>query len=60
MPATISTSERLDGLEERVEEVLQLVERIIDHILPQSYSLAYRTENAEALHAWPKEARNDG
>jgi hypothetical protein len=49
---------RVTEIEVRLEEVLQLVERIIDHILPQSFSEEYRAQNAEALRAWPDTMRD--
>ena len=51
----ISIEERLDGLESRVEEVLQLVERLIDHVLPKdSYCDGYKVENTQALVDGPE------
>jgi hypothetical protein len=50
---------RVSELEMRHEEVLQLVERLIDHVLPQSFSEEYRAQNAEALRAWPDTRRGD-
>jgi hypothetical protein len=51
--ATRSTDQRLDRLEEQVDTLFQLVERLIDHVLPQSFSEEYRAENAQALRDWP-------
>ena len=49
------TAERLDLLDARIEEVLQLVERLIEHVLPnETQSDEYRAENAQALNDWPE------
>jgi hypothetical protein len=50
----ISTEKRLDELEQLLETVLQLVERLIDHVLPSpNFSEEYKAENAQALMDWP-------
>jgi hypothetical protein len=60
MPATISTSERLDKLEEQLETVLQLIPRLIDHVLPPlTQTSEDRRKNARALLAWPNRVEDD-